>query len=224
MIEHMNRARRIQLAALIVLLAVGAGVTWRKALWPQIAPKNFGVVQVDDQRQIYRSGELTVSATEHVVERFGVRTIIDLGAHEPGTPEERIAQKTADAFGVRRIRLDLEGDATGNPNEYVEALRIMTDPAAQPVLVHCAAGSERTGCLVAMYRQLEQGWDPDLAYQETRLYRHSSERNPRLREMLDSFTGAVARALETGETIEYDPSNPPSLEPAPAPVSAGEGE
>ncbi|MFG0284032.1 MAG: tyrosine-protein phosphatase [Phycisphaerales bacterium JB039] len=219
----MTRPRRLLSGLALVLIVVGGAVAWRKALWPQIAPKNFGVVQVDDQRQIYRAGELTVSATEKVVERFGVRTIIDLGAHEPGTPEERIAQRTAEALGVRRIRLDLEGDATGDPNEYVEALRIMTDPAAQPVLVHCAAGAERTGCLVAMYRQIEQGWDDDLAYRETRLYRHSPERNPRVREMLDRYTGAVERALETGEPIEYDPANPSGSEPAASSEDASEG-
>ena len=223
MIGHMSRVRRFQIGVLLVLIAVGAGVAWRKALWPQIAPKNFGVVQIDGERQIYRSGELTVSATEKVVERFGVRTVIDLGAHEPGTPEERIAQKTADALGVRRIRLDLEGDATGDPNAYVEALRIMTDPAAQPVLVHCAAGSERTGCLVAMYRQIEQGWEEDLAYSETRRYRHSPQRNPRLREMLDRYTDDVARSLQTGEPIEYDPENPSGSEPAASSEGASEG-
>ncbi len=201
----MAGARRIRIVLILALFAAGAGLMWAQGVWPHIAPKNFGVVHVDENRQLYRSGELTVAATAKLVDRYGIRTIVDLGTHEPGSRDDRIAQKTADALGVRRVRLDLEGDATGDPNDYVTALRIMTDPAAQPVLVHCGAGAERTGCLVALYRQIEQGWDADLAYRETKRHGHSGARNPRLDAVLDFWGDDVVRAFATGEPIIYEP-------------------
>lgn len=201
----MSHTKRIRVSLAVAAVVAGAGVLWAEGIWPNVAPKNFGVAHVDHERQIYRSGELTVAATAKVVERYRIRTIVDLGTHEPGTPEERIAQKTAEALGVTRHRFDLEGDATGDPNDYVEALRILTDPAAQPVLVHCGAGAERTGCIVALYRQIEQGWDEDLAYQETKNYRHSSDRNPRLRHVMDFYGGAIIEAFNEGGQVVYEP-------------------
>lgn len=58
-----------------------------------------------------------------------------------------------------------------NPFHPVDAdvltfLRIVTDKASQPVLVHCAQGSDRTGMMVAIYRIVVQGWSKDDALKE----------------------------------------------------------
>jgi protein-tyrosine phosphatase len=52
--------------------------------------------------------------------------------------------------------------------DVVAALRVMTDPAAQPVLVHCKHGSDRTGVVVAAYRIVVQGWSKEDAIRELR--------------------------------------------------------
>jgi protein-tyrosine phosphatase len=39
---------------------------------------------------------------------------------------------------------------TRAPDVVAEALRILTDPSAYPVLIHCSAGKDRTGVLVAI--------------------------------------------------------------------------
>ncbi|MEN0019548.1 MAG: tyrosine-protein phosphatase [Planctomycetota bacterium] len=184
----------------VVGLCVAAGVGYDKIIHPNLFPKRFGVV-VDDA--IYRSGELTPASTRLVVERHGIRTIVDLGAHEPGTREEALAQATADALGVRRIVMNLEGDATGDPNYYVDALEIMTDASLHPVLVHCAAGSQRTGCAVAMYRQIFEGESFDDAYRESWEYDHDPDDDgSQLRQMLERWTAPVEAALESGGEVE----------------------
>ena len=38
------------------------------------------------------------------------------------------------------------------------ALSVMTDPANQPVYVHCSRGVDRTGVVVAVYRMEVDGW------------------------------------------------------------------
>jgi hypothetical protein len=59
--------------------------------------------------------------------------------------------------------------ATGVPNLYrvnsalyrsAQPTRegIATDPARQPVLVHCRRGADRTGAMVAIYRVVVEGW------------------------------------------------------------------
>jgi|GEM_PF-436904 len=186
--------------AIIVLLTLVAGVIWyaddgHELFWP----KRWGVVQ---EGAIYRSGEPLPRAAKRAVAEMGVKTIIDLGAHTPGTEEEITAQQTAEELGVTRYRFGLIGDATGDPNDYVAALTLMNDPANQPVWVHCAAGSERTGMLIALHRIINDGWDIDRAYDETHQYDHDD--NPHLREMLDRWLPDIEQAYRTGQAINYD--------------------
>jgi protein tyrosine/serine phosphatase len=58
-----------------------------------------------------------------------------------------------------------------NPFHPVDAdvlkfLQIVTTKSQQPVLVHCAQGSDRTGMMVAIYRIVVQGWSKDDALKE----------------------------------------------------------
>lgn len=185
---------------LVLLLGFLSAIIWyasdgHELFWP----KRWGVVA---EGAIYRSGEPTLRATRRVVERHGIKTIIDLGAHTQGTWEEDSAQALAEELGVKRYRFGLIGDATGDPNDYVLALRIMNDPAHQPVWVHCAAGSERTGCLVALHRVINEDWDPEKAYAETHQYDHG--KNPYLKPMFDQWLPSVRTAYLQGGQIPYD--------------------
>jgi hypothetical protein len=198
--------------ALLVAMAIGA-CAWifRVGVRDHVWARNFGVVA---DGEVYRAGRLTPVATRRIVERRGIRTIIDLGAYHPGSAEERRAQRTADALGVTRYRLDLEGDATGNPNEYAHALRLIDDPRNRPVLVHCSAGSERTGCLVAIYRASTEriALDAptiDRLMREANRYRDS--RQPDLRGMLEVWGQRILEALHDGTDVR-------GIEPTPAPV------
>ncbi|MGP1273679.1 MAG: tyrosine-protein phosphatase [Phycisphaerales bacterium] len=202
----------------LVTLAVAA-VAWyaRYGVRDHVWARNFAVVTPGE---VYRSGRLTPAATRRVVERRGIRTIIDLGAYHPGSAEERLAQRTAEALGVTRYRLDLEGDATGNPNEYAHALRLIADPANRPVLVHCSAGSERTGCLVALYRAQTDDLDIEGSIDTlmAEANRHRDTRQPDLRGMLLTWGERILEAAASGTDVR-------GIEPtdAPVPVTHPEG-
>lgn len=195
--DRFKSARLVAAAALIV--GLGAFL-WTKAVAPNLFPKNFGVV---DEGKVYRSGELTPAAFKLLRERHGIKTIIDLGTHEPGTADENREKRTAQLLGITRHVFNLEGDSTGNPNEYVEALRLMTDPANQPVLVHCGAGSERTGMAVVLYRHITQGTPIDEAYQECKDFSHNPKRNPRLPQMLHEWGDKITEAYKSGAAIAW---------------------
>ena len=50
--------------------------------------------------------------------------------------------------------------------DVAQFLKIVRNPANQPVLLHCKHGSDRTGMMVAIYRIVEQGWSKEDAIAE----------------------------------------------------------
>lgn len=50
--------------------------------------------------------------------------------------------------------------------DVVRFLKIATDPARTPLLVHCQHGADRTGTMVAIYRVAVQGWSKTEAVRE----------------------------------------------------------
>jgi protein tyrosine/serine phosphatase len=210
----MARTRRTILWFIVAIALALLAFAWHDWVGPNVLPKRFGVIQ---DGMIYRSGKLTPAASRLVTRKHNIKTIIDLGAYERGSRKERLEQRTADALGITRYRFDLVGDATGNPNAYLQTLRMMTDPRLQPVLVHCGAGTERTGCAAALYEHIVLGVSLDDAYEHAKQYGHSTRRNPHLREMLDKWAQPIARAyLGDGPVQGAEPlANPPE------PVSSG---
>jgi protein tyrosine/serine phosphatase len=115
-----------------------------------LVPKNFSVVEPN---VLYRSGQMKPRHFTHVLEHYGIRTVVCLNPDD--APQERaLAQRS----GVRFVGLSMPGSGQGDPAYFHQALELIADPASRPVLVHCAAGAYRTGATVALYRMLFQGW------------------------------------------------------------------
>jgi protein tyrosine/serine phosphatase len=187
------------MAPLAIALIVGGVVLWFAKMRHDVFPENFGVVK---EGVLYRSADLTPAATKRVHAERHIRTIVDLGAFDIGSAKERVAAETAKALGVERHVFRLEGDGTGNPNAYVQALRVINDPAKQPVLVHCAAGAQRTSGCVILYRNLIEGVPFDKAYEESLGYRHKPRKNPRLKPFMRTWVEQINRAYREGTLIE----------------------
>lgn len=194
----------------VVAFVVGAVVFGYRVVWPDVHPKRFAEVVPG---KLYRSGEPSPAALEAIVREHGVRTIIDLGVAPEGEIRERRLQLSAQALGITRFKFDLIGDSTGNPNEYVAALRIASDPARQPVLVHCATGSQRTSCAIGLFRAAFEGVSVDEAIAEANRF----DAKPKVGETMRSIAGPVLRAVREGGWIEGHAV--PSMEPT-KPIAA----
>ena len=187
-------------AAIIAGMGVLGGFFVVNGVIPNLVPKNFDVVEPG---KVYRSGELTSGAMERVIQDNDIALVIDLGAHHTGSDGAKREARTVEVLGVERILLPLFGDGTGDPNRYVEALRRMRE-ADGAVLVHCAAGAQRTGVAIALYRMIEDGWLMDEALAEAQKYGYDPADNPKLRAYIEQWKDAIVESLETGKTIAYD--------------------
>jgi len=82
---------------------------------------------------------------------MGIKTVIDMRTSES-------EQKQVEAAGMRTIAVPIEMSRKGLKEKVEQVVALMSDPANQPVYVHCRHGQDRTGIVVASYRMKQQGW------------------------------------------------------------------
>ncbi len=68
----------------------------------------------------------------------------------PMLPQSGVNQEQIDAGAADNLVEDYMRQIDVNAASVVEALRLIADPANRPVVVHCTAGKDRTGIVVAM--------------------------------------------------------------------------
>jgi protein tyrosine/serine phosphatase len=54
-------------------------------------------------------------------------------------------------------------------------MTLVTDPANQPVYVHCAGGRHRTGVMTAVCRMTHDGWAAEQAFKEMKQYKFGAD-------------------------------------------------
>lgn len=92
------------------------------------------------------------------LQQMGIRTVVDLRTFHSD-------EKEMEGTNLNYVSIPM---APWNPKvEHVRKfLSVVTDPAQQPVYLHCKHGADRTGTLVAAYRMIVQGWSKERAIAE----------------------------------------------------------
>lgn len=144
------RANRWIVIFIVVLIVAGGWRYWHKQLRHRVIPRRFGVVE---HGQVYRSGKIHPQLIRKVIEKNGIDVIVGLsGRYEP---EAAVAEE----LDLEANWYHLHGDGTGDIRVYADAIENIVEATGQgkAVLVHCSAGTMRTGAAVAFYRMLVQG-------------------------------------------------------------------
>jgi protein tyrosine phosphatase (PTP) superfamily phosphohydrolase (DUF442 family) len=97
---------------------------------------------------------------------FGVRTVIDL-TRDGRANEQRLVEQA----GMRFYRIPMTTSEKPSAAAVAQFLKLVNDPASQPVFVHCQGGRHRTGVMTAVYRMTQDNWTAERAYQEMKQYR-----------------------------------------------------
>jgi protein tyrosine/serine phosphatase len=96
---------------------------------------------------------------------MGVTTVIDL--QQDG---ERNEQQAVEAVGMKFFRIGMSDSSWPSREKAEQFLKIVNDPANQPVFIHCHGGRHRAGIMTAIYRMTHDGWSADKAYTEMKQY------------------------------------------------------
>ena len=142
------------LAGSVVVLALGALTGWRVAA---TLPDNVDWDHWDVVKPglLYRSGQLDPDQLEEAARRYGLKTVINFQLPSPTLARER---DVARRLGLDYVVLPMPGDGLGRSEQFRRALEIIDSPEHQPVLIHCARGTCRTGSAVALMRYERDGW------------------------------------------------------------------
>jgi protein-tyrosine phosphatase len=98
--------------------------------------------------------------------KAGVKTVIDLQAK--GIANEK---QLVEAAGMKYVRIPMTTHVPPTPEQLTQFLELVTDPASQPVYVHCKEGRHRTGVMTAVYRMTKDGWHADKAFDEMKRFK-----------------------------------------------------
>ena len=109
----------------------------------------------------------------------------------------------------------MPGDGGGTPDQYAEIVAWIHDSAQQniPTLLHCHAGTQRTGGTVAAYRLLVQGRAPDPVFNEARGHEWDPQDDRAWPEFLNQNMAAIAAGMAERGEIDTVPEPLPRFGP-----------
>ena len=126
----------------------------------RIRIKNFGVVC----DSLYRGAQPKRDDYQDLA-ALGIKTVIDLQVEG-----ERTEESDVEAAGMKFFRVGMSDRSWPSADQVDAVLRIIEDPANQPVFLHCRGGHHRTGMIAALHRIRQDNWDLDRACDEMDKY------------------------------------------------------
>jgi len=138
--------------------------------------------------QLYRGAQPTAEGFGQL-KRLGIKTITSLRE----THSDRGAMK---GLGLRYAHIRFN-PTRPEDHEVAEFLQVMRDPANQPAFVHCLAGSDRTGTMVAIYRVVQQGWPMQEAVKELPRFGYHEVWTHLIRYLADFDRARIERLVAT---------------------------
>jgi protein tyrosine/serine phosphatase len=142
-----------------------------------------------------------------------IKVIVDLTGDNPKNSSQTAEKAAAAQLGIELHRFTLRGSGTGDVNLYAEAVAavIKAEKQGQPVLIHCAAGVQRTGGVIAFYRLLVDKNPPEVVMDELIKNGFNPKRNHKLIPYINKNLSKIAMILHEKGLIEQIPRLAPLM-------------
>jgi Tyrosine phosphatase family len=205
--------RRIILAMAAATLIAATGVAaWSFGIRDKFVPKRFGVVIPD---KIYRSGQISGRLIGQVIDRYHIGTIVDLNGFDPNDSDQKAEVSISELKGVRHGVFPLKGNGTGKIERYADAVAtiVRSEQEGRPVLVHCYAGTQRTGGCLSFYRLLIRHDVPESVYADLGRYGWDASTDQILVDYVNSNMRTMAQLLVERHVLDRVPDEVPRLHP-----------
>ncbi len=163
---------------LVVLLALVGAYTWVHG------GGNFHEVE---KGVVYRSSLLGSEKLEQAVDRLGVKSVLNLCGEQPGVEWYEGEVEVSRRRGIKFVSMGLSANTALDAAQLAKLADALRD-APKPLLIHCRAGSDRTGLASAIYVATHGGSYHDAQNQLSLYYGHFP--------YLGSKTAAMGISLE----------------------------
>ena len=184
---------------LLVVVLVGCrSGSWKSSSSTSMGPNNNlpNFAKVSDT--LYRGGQPTPEGFGQL-KKMGVNTVISLRLFKT---DEKIMR----ALGLKYLHVSFK-HIHPEDEDVAAFLKVASDPADQPVFVHCRNGVDRTGMMVAVYRMVVQDWPKQKAIAEMKKMGFN-EIHERIEDYVEKADVAALRA-------KVQQAKPPDIEVGP---------
>jgi protein tyrosine/serine phosphatase len=201
---------------MVILIALIAGLT-TAAIWlhnsinqDDAMPKRWGVVEPG---LIYRSGQSSAGLIRKILQEHNIAVIVDLAGDDSANKDQQAEKQAAAELGIKILRYRLQGNGTGDIENYARAIAAIVDARnnGKPVLVHCGAGAQRTGGVIACYRVLVEKKPPSFAYAEMMRYDWNPRKDKVLLTYINGHMAELASLLKQMRVIDQIPDPLPFI-------------
>lgn len=160
-----TRLARVYTAVLLVA-ALASTAAAASANLSQVRIDNFG--RVNDN---YYRGAQPEGRDYTDLAAIGVKTLVNLTSDDADPAERAMAERA----GMHYFQIAMTTHQPPTDAQLAQFMRIVNDPANQPVYVHCVGGRHRTGVMTAAYRMSEDGWNADRAFKEMKDFKFGAD-------------------------------------------------
>lgn len=145
-----------------------------------------------DEGKAYRSPQLSGEALNWVIDRYGIKTVVNLRGHNPDKEWYQEEAAVCRDRNVALVDLSLSSQSLPEPRllrSIVETL----ETAERPMLIHCQSGSDRSGMVSALYRIEVLGQDNEAAMRELSSdYWHFRDKKPCMDTLIEMYEPTAA--------------------------------
>lgn len=99
--------------------------------------------------EVYRSAQLTPSTLKKMIQKYKIRSVINLRGKNTGQDWYQDELEAASESGARHFDVDLTSTSLPRNDELRKLYRLLNQ-SSRPVLVHCKSGADRSGLASAM--------------------------------------------------------------------------
>jgi len=168
-----KNSARLSAALLALTLSLGplaqfafAGPQTTAVAAPSIHIDNFGRIDANYYRGAQPQGRDYADLAA-----LGVKTVINLTSDDASADEKGMVEHA----GMKYLQIPMTTHVVPTVAQLSEFLKVVNDPASQPVYVHCVGGKHRTGVMTAAYRINHYGWTSDQAFKEMKQFQFGAD-------------------------------------------------
>lgn len=209
--QGINRNRRFLSSAIIIAsVIVGFVLCWVYVVRDYVIVKKWGVVVPG---VAFRSGQISRHLIAGTLKEHGIQHVICMTSPDAKDLDQQAELKAVEEFNTEHVFLPLNGRGVGNVEHFTSAVTQFTRAIQhnEPVLIHCHAGAQRTGGIVAAYRLLMERRTPEFVIQELESYGWNRRRDTILLDFINDNLGHAAKALVAAGCLEQVPDDLPRL-------------